>query len=275
MPMKSNFAQRALTGFFFVGAVIGCTLFTEWSFFILMFVINFLCLLEFYELVLPDKSWIEKYLGIIAGSVTYIMFASIFSADLSLAWYYHLIPIFLIIFIIKLFENSHNEFSTLAFQVLGLLYITLPLVMLTKMGFFNSFEYSASIPLGFFLLLWTSDTGAYLAGRSFGKHKLFERVSPKKTWEGSIGGMVLVSIVAYTLSRFDFFDAVTTIDWLIIGALVVIFGTFGDLFESLLKRNLHIKDSGTILPGHGGVLDRFDGLFLAVPAVFFYLLFTN
>lgn len=273
--MKSNFAQRSLTGFFFVGAVVGCTLFKEWSFFILMFVINFLCLLEFYELVLPDKSWIEKYLGIIAGSITYIMFASIFSADLSLAWYYHLIPIFLVIFIIKLFENSHNEFSTLAFQVLGLLYITLPLVMLTKMGFFNSFEYSASLPLGFFLLLWTSDTGAYLAGRSFGKHKLFERVSPKKTWEGSIGGLLLASIVAYTLSRFEFFDTVSTIDWLFIGLLVVVFGTFGDLFESLLKRNLHIKDSGTILPGHGGVLDRFDGLFLAVPAVFFYLLFTN
>jgi phosphatidate cytidylyltransferase len=124
-------------------------------------------------------------------------------------------------------------------------------------------------------LLWTSDTGAYLAGRSFGKHKLFERISPKKTWEGSIGGFILVTIVAYTLSHFELFDAIDTVDWLIVGALIVIFGTYGDLFESLLKRNLRIKDSGTILPGHGGVLDRFDGLFLAVPAVFFYLLFTN
>ncbi len=273
--MKSNFAQRAITGSLFVGAVTGLTLWGEWSFFVLIFAINFLCLLEFYELILPDKSWIEKYLGIIAGSLTYAMFALIFSADLSIAWYYHLIPIFLLMFIIKLFENSHNEFTTLAFQVLGLLYITLPLVMLTKMGFINSYEYSAGLPLGFFLLLWTSDTGAYLAGRSFGKHKLFERVSPKKTWEGSIGGLVLVSIVAYTLAQFELFDAVDTIDWLIIGVLVVVFGTFGDLFESLLKRNLNIKDSGIILPGHGGVLDRFDGLFLAVPAVFFYLIFTN
>ncbi len=273
--MKSNFAQRAITGTLFVGAVTGLTLWGEWSFFVLIFAINFLCLLEFYELILPDKSWIEKYLGIITGSLTYLMFALIFSADLSIAWYYHLIPIFLLMFIIKLFENSHNEFTTLAFQVLGLLYITLPFVMLTKMGFINSYEYSAGLPLGFFLLLWTSDTGAYLAGRSFGKHKLFERVSPKKTWEGSIGGLVLVSIVAYILSQFELFDAVETIDWLIIGGLIVVFGTFGDLFESLLKRNLNIKDSGTILPGHGGVLDRFDGLFLAVPAVFFYLIFTN
>lgn len=271
--MKSNFWQRTLTGTLFVGAVALCTLLNQFSFFILMFGINFLCLLEFYELILPDKSWIEKYLGIIAGSVIYIMFAMIFSADLSLAWYYHLIPVFLAIFIIKLFEKSHNEFTTLAFQVMGLMYITLPLVMLTKMGFFNSFDYSSGLPMGFFILLWTSDTGAYLSGRSFGKHKLFERISPKKTWEGSIGGMVLTLLIAYGISYL--FDDVNRVDWLIIGALIVVFGTFGDLFESLLKRNLQIKDSGSLLPGHGGVLDRFDGLFLAIPAVFFYLLFTN
>ena len=271
--MENNFLQRTLTGFLFVAAVVACTLWSEFSFFILLFVVNFLCLLEFYELVLPDKSWIEKYLGIIAGSIIYVMFSMIFSANLSIAWYYHLIPVFLTIFIIKLFEKTHNEFSTLAFQVLGLMYITLPIVMLTKMGFFNSFDYSAGLPMGFFLLLWTSDTGAYLAGRSFGKHKLFERVSPKKTWEGSFGGLILTLAIAYGISFL--FDDVNTTDWLIIGALIVVFGTFGDLFESLLKRNLHIKDSGKILPGHGGVLDRFDGLFLAVPAVFFYLLFTN
>lgn len=271
--MKSNFWQRAVTGTFFVAAVAGCTLLGEWSFMILLVAINFLCLLEFYELVLPDKRWIEKYLGIILGSVILGMFAMIFSADLSLAWYYHIIPVFMIMFIIKLFEKSHNEFSTLAFQLLGLTYITIPIVMLAKMGFLNSLYYSAGLPMGFFILLWTSDTGAYIAGRSFGKTKLFERVSPKKTWEGSIGGLILVLIVAFGLSYL--FDDVSKTDWLVIGTLIVIFGTFGDLFESLLKRNLHIKDSGTILPGHGGVLDRFDGLFLAVPAVFFYLLLTN
>lgn len=273
--MKSNFWQRALTGTLFVATVSGTTLFGAASFFVLMFIINFLCLLEFYELVLPDKRWIEKYLGIIAGSLIYVMFAMIFSADLALAWYYHIIPVFLAMFIIKLFEKTHNEFSTLAFQVLGLVYITLPIVMLTKTGYLNSFDYTSGLPMGFFILLWTSDTGAYLAGRSFGKTKLFERVSPKKTWEGSIGGLILVLGVAYLISQFDLFDAVNTIDWLVIGFLIVVFGTFGDLFESLLKRNLHIKDSGTILPGHGGVLDRFDGLFLSVPAVFFYLQFTN
>jgi len=273
--MNNNFLQRSITGVLFVATVAGATLLSEWSFFFLIIAINGLCLLEFYELALPDKSFIEKYLGIIAGSVICTMFARIFSADLSLAWYYHLIPVFLVLFIIKLYENTNNEFVTLAFQILGLLYISVPFVMLIKMGFFNSMEYNAGLPMGFFILLWTSDTGAYLAGRSFGKHKLFERVSPKKTWEGSIGGILLTIMVAYILSLFELFDAVDTKDWFIIGALIVVFGTFGDLFESLLKRNLKIKDSGTVLPGHGGILDRFDGLFLAVPAVFFYLLFTN
>lgn len=271
--MKSNLVQRSITGLFFIAAIIGATLLSEYSFFVLMFVVNFLCLLEFYELVLPDKRWIEKYLGIICGSVIFVMFAMIFSADLSLAWYYNLIPIFMFMFIIKLFEHTHNEFSTLAFQVLGLIYITLPIVMLCKMGFFNSLNYSAGLPMGFFILLWTSDTGAYLAGKNFGRTKLFERISPKKTVEGSLGGLVLSLGVAYGISYW--FDDVTRVDWMVIALLIVVFGTFGDLFESLLKRNLMIKDSGTLLPGHGGVLDRFDGLFLAVPAVFFYLLFTN
>jgi phosphatidate cytidylyltransferase len=273
--MKSNFWQRTVTGTLYVSTVTLAILFHQVSFFVLLFVINFLCLLEFYELVLPDKRKIEKYLGIVAGSVILLMFELIFSADLSLTWYYHIIPVFLLLFIIKLFEKTHNEFSTLAFQVLGLGYITLPFVMLGKIGYFSSLDYDGGLPLGFFILLWTSDTGAYLAGKQFGRTKLFERISPKKTVEGFVGAMILALGVAWVFSGYDFFDGVDRIDWLLIAAIVVVFGTLGDLFESLLKRNLQIKDSGTIMPGHGGVLDRFDGLFLAVPAVFFYLLFTN
>lgn len=273
--MKSNFVQRTITGALYVTTVTLTVLLHQFGFFALLFVINFLCLLEFYELVLPDKRAIEKYLGIVAGSIILLMFELIFSADLSITWYYHIIPVFLALFIIKLFEKSHNEFSTLAFQVLGIVYITLPFVMLGKIGYFSSIDYDGGLPMGFFILLWASDTGAYLAGRQFGKTKLFERISPKKTVEGFIGGLIMVLAIAFSFSYFDLFDAVDRKDWLVIGALIVIFGTLGDLFESLLKRNLQIKDSGTILPGHGGVLDRFDGLFLAVPAVFFYLLFTN
>ena len=273
--MRSNFFQRTLTGSLFVIAAAGATLAGSFPFMILLFVMNFLCLFEFYELVLPDKSRLEKYLGLVAGTLIFGMFAMIFMARLSLEWYYHLIPIILFIFIVKLFEQSHQEFTTLAFQLLGLIYITLPIVMFAKLGYFNSMDYSSGLPLGIFILQWTSDTGAYLAGRSFGNRKLFERVSPKKTWEGSAGGFILSILIAWLLSMSEWFDDVNRRDWIIIAALIVIFGTFGDLFESLLKRNLKIKDSGTMMPGHGGVLDRFDGLLFSVPAIFFYLLFTN
>ncbi|OYU96982.1 MAG: phosphatidate cytidylyltransferase [Bacteroidetes bacterium B1(2017)] len=269
----SNFWQRAITGSLFVLALVGCTIWNEWSYFILLFAVNFLCLLEFFELMLPDKKWIEKYLGVIAGSVINIMFVFIIRGDLSYGWFYHLIPVFMILFVIKLYERTGREFETLAFQVLGIVYICLPLSMLGDFGYFNAINYSYSLPLGFFILQWSSDTFAYLVGRQFGKHKLFERISPKKTMEGSIGAMILTVAMGYLLSRF--WDDVSTLDWMIIAAIIVVFGTFGDLTESLLKRNKDIKDSGTILPGHGGVLDRFDGVFLSVPAVYFYLLLSN
>lgn len=273
MKSLSNFWQRTLTGTLFVGVVAGSTWFSEWTYFLLLFAINFLCLLEFFELMLPDKKWIEKYLGVIAGSVINLMFVFIIRGDLSFGWFYHLIPVFMTLIVIKLFERTGREFETLAFQIMGLVYICLPLSMLADFGYFNVVEYGYSLPLGFFILQWSSDTFAYLVGRQFGKRKLFERVSPKKTVEGGIGALILTIGMGYLLSLL--WDDVSTFDWMVIGALVVIFGTLGDLTESLMKRNLHIKDSGSILPGHGGVLDRFDGVFLSVPAVYFYLLFTN
>lgn len=268
--MNTNMVQRSITGGLFAMVLIGATLWGGISFTLLLFVVNLLCLYEFFLLVLPNKSKLETYLGIGAGTVIFAMFALILLQELSLAWYYHLIPVFLLLFIIKLFENSHREFETLAYQILGIVYITLPLTMLNKMGYWNSLSYSAGIPMGFLLLLWTADTGAYFTGKAFGKHKLFERISPKKTIEGSMGAVASVLIVGYCLPFV--FDDLPTAHWMTLALIVVVFSTLGDLFESLLKRNLHIKDSGNILPGHGGLLDRFDGLFLSVPAVFFYLM---
>jgi phosphatidate cytidylyltransferase len=271
----SNFWQRALTGVFFVLTIVLCTVLNEWSFYILLFAINFLCLREFYQLMLPDKNWIEQYLGVIAGTIINVMFALIIRNQLDISWFYHVIPIFLFMFIIKLFENTKREFDTLAYQVLGLLYICFPLTMLAGFGRFNSLIYDGALPIGFFIMLWTCDTGAYLVGRKFGKTKLFERISPKKTWEGSAGGAAMVILVAFILARFEYFDILALHEWIIVGLITLVFGTFGDLTESLLKRNINVKDSGNLLPGHGGVLDRFDGLFLSVPAINFYLLFTN
>ncbi len=269
----NNFWKRLITGFFYTGTIILCTVLSEWSFWIILFAVNLLCLLEFFELMLPDKLWVEKYLGVIVGGLINIMFVFIIKGDLTYAWFYHLIPIFMLLFFVKLFENTGREFETLAFQVLGIIYICLPITMLGDFGYFNSISYGYSLPLGFFILQWSSDTFAYLIGSKFGRNKLFKRISPKKTWEGAAGAFVITIGLGYVLSQF--WDDFSTFDWMVISAIIVVFGIFGDLTESLLKRNMNIKDSGNLLPGHGGVLDRFDGMFFSVPAVYFYLLISN
>jgi phosphatidate cytidylyltransferase len=133
----------------------------------------------------------------------------------------------------------------------------------------DSHEYRPESLVYFFMLIWASDTGAYFAGRAFGRRKLFERVSPKKTWEGFIGGAVLSMVVAAVLASITFFPDLKV--WLGMSIVAVVMGTYGDLVESLLKRNVGVKDSGTLLPGHGGVLDRFDSILLASPFLFVYL----
>jgi len=122
-------------------------------------------------------------------------------------------------------------------------------------------------------MLWANDTGAYLSGRSFGKHKLFERISPNKTWEGFIGGILLAVVIALNLEHY--FGALSKWEWVTMAVIIGVFGTLGDLVESMLKRSLGVKDSGNILPGHGGLLDRFDGLLMAAPLVFFFLLMLS
>jgi phosphatidate cytidylyltransferase len=130
---------------------------------------------------------------------------------------------------------------------------------------FSSGQYRFHIIFGILFILWASDTGAYFSGILFGKKKLFKRVSPKKTWEGSIGGAILALLFAYGFSKY--FNDLTLIQWLVAALIIVIAGVYGDLVESLFKRSIAIKDSGTSIPGHGGFLDRFDGLLLASPFV--------
>ena len=122
---------------------------------------------------------------------------------------------------------------------------------------------------GFFILLWANDTFAYLTGIIFGKHRLFERISPKKSWEGFFGGLVGTVVLSFLVAKL--FPVLPFYHWMAVAALIVVFGVYGDLIESLLKRNLKIKDSGHFLPGHGGILDRFDSVLLAAPMVYFYL----
>ncbi|RYE18344.1 MAG: phosphatidate cytidylyltransferase, partial [Sphingobacteriaceae bacterium] len=172
------------------------------------------------------------------------------------------------IFYAELYRKTDKPFPQIAFTFLGLIYTLLPFVFFMAMAFLQkTFDYH--LPLGFILLLWTNDTFAYLFGKQFGRNKLFERHSPKKTWEGLFGGILAAIIVAFIISRY--FTQISTFHWIVVSLIISIFGTMSDLVESMLKRSINIKDSGSILPGHGGFLDRFDGLLLAAPLVFIYL----
>ncbi|CAG0977961.1 phosphatidate cytidylyltransferase [Flavobacteriales bacterium] len=173
--------------------------------------------------------------------------------------------------------SKKNMLPSIAVSLFAPIYITIPFLSLFNMGFIGHYKlgetYHYEIVLGYFILLWCNDTGAYITGKKFGKHKLFERISPKKTWEGSIGGAALSFLAAWFI--YTYLGGMDSFEWYMSACIVVIFGTFGDLFESLLKRNAGIKDSGKILPGHGGVLDRFDGVFLSAPVLYAYLLLVS
>jgi len=156
--------------------------------------------------------------------------------------------------------------------MMGVYYIIVSVVSMFYMGFMNG-NFGSNELILFFILIWTNDTFAYLVGRAIGKTKLFERISPKKTIEGSVGGLVFTLIAGYVLSQYVIVSSIGGVDWVIISFLIVIFGSLGDLVESMLKRSVGVKDSGKILPGHGGILDRFDAAFFAAPFILFYLLF--
>jgi phosphatidate cytidylyltransferase len=175
--------------------------------------------------------------------------------------------------VLELYEKRPDPIGHIAYLVLGQCYIALPISVLNFIAFRSvSGElpvYNSLLILSLLVFIWANDTGAYLIGVLFGKHKLFERISPKKSWEGFFGGLAFTIIAAFALAHF--FLEIPYYHWIGLSLGVVVFGTWGDLFESLLKRTLDVKDSGHSLPGHGGYLDRFDSLLMAIYAVLFYM----
>lgn len=178
-------------------------------------------------------------------------------------------PFVFLAFIYELFSGSARPFQNVGFIVLGMIYIGAPFALLSFIAF-DGEKFNSWVVLGLLLLTWMNDTGAYLVGSNFGKHLLFPQVSPKKTWEGTIGGVVITFITAALFSHFT--GEMRLFDWMILAAIVATFGTLGDLVESMLKRSVGVKDSGNLLPGHGGVLDRFDAFIFVLPFAAAYLL---
>lgn len=266
----SNLALRTLTGF--TGAIIllAGIIYSEQTFLLLLIFISSMALLEFYRVCEADNIKPQKTFGLIFNFIIFLppLIQNIFQSGFNILPLIIILPY--IIFIRELYRNSGNPLVNIGSSLLGIIYISLPLFCFYLISFQGAFEnYQYQCILGYLFIIWSNDIGAYFAGTYFGKHKLFERISPKKTWEGFIGGAICAILIAILVSRN--FNNFSMLQWLIVASIIIVTGTLGDLVESMFKRNVHIKDSGKILPGHGGFLDRFDGLFISAPFVFFYL----
>jgi|AntAceMinimDraft_16_1070373.scaffolds.fasta_scaffold03360_4 phosphatidate cytidylyltransferase len=274
-PILNNFVSRSITGVLFVAFIVGSIILNKYIFSSLFLIITILGLLEFYKLAEKDNIKPQKLTGILIACVFYISNLLLSENFIENKIFLINIPLLFLIFVAELYRKEKNSFTNIAYTLLGIIYIALPFSLLNY--FFNpkfiTGETHINIILGFFLLVWTNDTAAYILGSKFGKHKLFEKISPKKTWEGFIGGAVFSFILAYAISLY--FGEFCLIQWLIIDFIIIVAGIFGDLTESLFKRNLNCKDSGKILPGHGGILDRFDSVLLASPFVFTYIMIIS
>lgn len=273
--MKSNFIQRAVTGIIFVAVLIGCILGGGIPFTILFALISALTIHEFGTLInRSGEVQMNKRITVLAGVFLFLCFSYTGVVPGSYEIFIPYLFLLIYLFVSELYMKRKNPIHNWAYAMMSQLYIALPFALLNVLAYHTSgtegeSQYNPILPLSIFIFNWVNDTGAYCTGMLFGKHRLFERISPKKSWEGSIGGAAFSVAAAIALAYF--FPFLGIAQWIGLGLTVVVFGTWGDLTESLLKRTLGIKDSGNILPGHGGMLDRFDSTLMAVPAAVVYL----
>ncbi len=271
----NNFITRTITGSLFVILIVASILLSHYFFSFVFLLFSILGIAEFYSITGKEDIKPQLLSGIVISVLLFCISAYVSISNAHFKLLFLSIPLFFIPFIIELFRNKSNAISNIATTLLGIFYVVFPLSLLNFIPniSFESGIYNKGILLGYFILIWTNDTFAYLVGVKIGKTRLFERISPKKSWEGSIGGLFFSMLASFLLSLF--FSELTSIMWIGMAIIIVVSGTLGDLTESMFKRNLNIKDSGTILPGHGGILDRLDALFISAPFVFFYLTFIN
>jgi phosphatidate cytidylyltransferase len=267
-----NIVVRILAGAVFIGLLLGGILINEYTFLVIFSLLIVLCLYEFYGLIeKAAKVPVIRTWNILGGFFLFLggFYYCVYSASV-VAFVPYMIYL-MVLFISELYMKRENPIQSLSYSLLGQVYIAGPLALINYLVFtYEPGSYHYVYILALLVTIWVNDTFAYLTGMAFGKHRLFERISPKKSWEGFVGGAIVA--IASSLIFAHFFTNLSTIAWLGFAAVVVVFGTWGDLFESLIKRTLGGKDSGNMIPGHGGILDRFDSTILAIPAVCVYLL---
>jgi len=268
-----NFIIRLLTGILYVGIVTFCVLRGPYTFLALFLIIVSFCLREFYRLVNKHKATdINPYLHGAGGALLFLVFF-LYSSGICDRPVISCYLIYMAITLIyELYTGRKDPVTRLAYIFFGQCYIAVPLSILNFIAFpslqTNPHIYQWTWIFALFLFIWANDTGAYIVGVRFGKHKLWERISPRKSWEGFFGGLVFTVVSAFVFAHLN--HQVVWYHWVFISIGVVIFSTYGDLIESLIKREFAIKDSGNSLPGHGGLLDRFDSLLLAVYVIVIY-----
>lgn len=274
-----NLIVRSITGVFFVTAVVTCFLRPEAMIFLFALVTG-LTIWEFTGIVNNlENVTVNRLVATVAGVYFFLAMAGFCAGMVPSAAFIPYLLTVVWLFVSELYTRAVNPIDNWAYTMLSQMYIALPLSMINVLAFQTAdgmVVYNRLLPLSIFIFLWTNDSGAYCCGSLLGKHKLFPRVSPGKSWEGSIGGGLLVLVVAAAIAVFGSGEdsgtsMVELLRWMGLGLVVVVFGTLGDLVESLFKRTIGIKDSGNILPGHGGMLDRFDSTLMAVPAAVVYL----
>ena len=289
----NNFIIRTITGILFVAIMVTGICLRGDAMILLFAIITGLSIWEFCGLVnehVADTT-VNRFIATAAGVYLFLAMAGYCTGIVPPSAFVPYLLTIIYLFISELYLKQKNPIQDWAYTMLSQMYVALPFSMINVLSFqadpqTGQIAYHWMLPMSVFVFLWVNDTGAYCTGSLLGRHKLFPRVSPGKSWEGSIGGGIFVLIAAAIISQFattgsplgsssqelsTLNSQLSTLKWLGLGLVVVFFGTWGDLVESLFKRTLGIKDSGNILPGHGGMLDRFDSSLMAIPAAVIYL----
>ena len=269
-----NIVIRTITGTIYVAILLLGILSGPYAFAGLFVIITILCLWEFYGLVDNAKQVdVCKLFNICGGMYFFIATFLVTYKGVDFFIYLPYFGYLLLVFVLELYRRKENPLLNFAYSFLGQIYVVLPISLLNRVAFLpfeQGIIYNHNLILvSLFIFIWANDTGAYLVGMAIGKKRLFERVSPKKSWEGFFGGMAFAILASLGIVYFRY-PNIQSIQWIGLSVLVVIFATFGDLAESLMKRTLKVKDSGKALPGHGGFLDRFDSMLFGIYALFFY-----
>jgi phosphatidate cytidylyltransferase len=275
----NNFFRRTLTGAWIVIFILGGFWLHPVSFLITGLILLIGTQYEYYKIIRNSGINPRIVTGLITGIALYVISTLVAAGLIPARSFLFIIPVIILAMILELYRKQERPFDSLAHTFFPLFYTALPFSLFPFSAFshtglasiipYEGIMFSPGIIIGFFILIWANDSGAYLAGVSFGRHRLMERISPKKTWEGFFGGLILAALIAWLIS--DWLGAVNTAEWVIISVIISITGTYGDLIESMLKRSSGVKDSGTIMPGHGGFLDRFDSTIISFPLVYLFI----